>query len=109
MSLFSDSVDVVVSAAGVPLELDWGGRRYTVAEEPVCWYERRNWWNEESRAPRGAGVGLVDRQMWRVQVHDDDSVELLTFDLVRYRPANRWRIIKIHDALTESSEPVIDD
>lgn len=109
MGIFSDAVDVTLSPSGVPLWLVWRGRRYTVAAEPLCWYERRNWWNEETRMPVGAGAGLVDRQMWRVQVHPDDSKELLTFDLVRYRPAERWRIIKIHDALTESSEPVADD
>ncbi|MDQ0276342.1 hypothetical protein QO003_000645 [Arthrobacter silviterrae] len=104
---FSDSVEVSLSTAGVPLHLLWQGRRYTLAAEPLCWYQRRNWWDEETRAARGDGIGLVDRQIWRVQVHRDGApagAALTTFDLVRYQPGERWRIIKVHDAVVELAE-----
>ena len=54
MGMFSESVDVVCTPSGQPLELDWAGRHYTVCAEPVRWYERRQWWAEEQRAPLGA-------------------------------------------------------
>lgn len=108
MGIFSDGIDVVQTMAGVPLHLLWQGRSYTLAAEPLRWYERRNWWDEELRAPPGFGGGLVDREVWRVQVRRDGTppgVPLLTLDLVKYLPAGRWRVIKVHDALNETNEP----
>ena len=68
MGMFSESVDVDCTASGQPLKLRWAGRQYTVCAEPVRWYERRQWWAEERRAPLGSGPGLVDHEIWRVQV-----------------------------------------
>jgi hypothetical protein len=101
---FSESVEVVQSTAGEPLHLVWRGRRYTLAADPVRWYQRRDWWDEQTRAGPGEGVGLVDREMWRVQVRRDGGQPLRTFDLVHYLPGGHWRVIKVHDALTESLE-----
>lgn len=114
MGMFSESVDVVCTAAGQPLKLQWAGRRYTVCAEPVRWYERRQWWAEESRAPLGSGPGLVDHEIWRVQVLASDGPrasagaassgnqppeEPLTLDLTRHIGSGRWRLLRIHDAL----------
>lgn len=101
MGLFSESVDVLCSSSGVPLKLDWGGRHYTVCAEPVRWYERRQWWAEEQRAPLGSGPGLVDSEIWRVQVRLASSAgpETFTLDLTRHVGSGRWRLLRIHDAL----------
>ena len=109
MGMFSESVDVVCSPDGQPVELRWGGRTYSVCAEPVRWYERRQWWAEEQRAPLGSGPGLVDHEIWRVQVVPAGSPpkpaptpsapEHLTLDLVRHTGSGRWRLLRIHDAL----------
>jgi Family of unknown function (DUF6504) len=101
MGMFSESVDVSCAASGQPVKLQWAGRRYTVCAEPVRWFERRQWWAEERRAPLGSGPGLVDHEIWRVQVRlePDDAGELLTLDLSRHLGSGRWRILRIHDAL----------
>lgn len=114
MGMFSESVDVVCTAAGQPLKLQWAGRWYMVCAEPVRWYERRQWWAEESRAPLGSGPGLVDHEIWRVQVLASDSPrasggagssgsqppeEPITLDLTRHIGSGRWRLLRIHDAL----------
>ncbi len=101
MGMFSESVDVTCSASGQPLKLHWAGRLYTVCAEPVRWYERRDWWAEERRAPLGSGPGLVDHEIWRVQVlpGHQDSAEPLTLDLTRHIGSGRWRLLRIHDAL----------
>jgi hypothetical protein len=109
---FSESVDVVCNGAGEPVEVQWGGRQYTVCAEPGRWYERRQWWAEERRAPLGSGPGLVDHEIWRIQVVPSradgkrlDSAESLepheslTLDLVRHTGSGRWRLLRIHDAL----------
>jgi Family of unknown function (DUF6504) len=102
MGMFSESVDVDCTASGEPLKLTWAGRRYTVCAEPVRWYERRQWWAEERRAPLGSGPGLVDHEIWRVQVRldpHDDAGEPLTLDLSRHIGSGRWRLLRMHDAL----------
>lgn len=125
MGMFSESIDVVCTTTGQPLRLRWAGREYSLCAEPVRWYERRQWWAEESRAPLGRGPGLVDHEIWRVQVRedspaqrnaasadasagaDDDDVvdddQSLTLDLSRHASSGRWRLIRIHDALRPHS------
>lgn len=102
MGMFSESVDVVCSAAGQPESLTWAGAGYTVCAEPLRWYERRQWWVEDSRAPLGSGPGVVDHEIWRVQVlpaSADTSEEPLTLDLTRHIRSGRWRLLRIHDGL----------
>lgn len=105
--MFSESVDVICTPSGQPLKLQWGGRLYMVCEEPVRWYERRQWWAEESRAPLGSGAGLVDHEIWRVQLRAVGSPsaeqEQLTLDLVRHLGSGRWRLLRIHDGIRPAS------
>ena len=100
MGIFSESVDVVCTPSGQPLHLDWAGRRYTVCADPVRWYE--------SRAPLGRGPGLVDHEIWRVQVRaagDHAADSTLTLDLTRHVGSGRWRLLRIHDALLPLRKP----
>jgi hypothetical protein len=107
MGMFSESVDVACNQDGQPVSLQWAGRSYSVCAEPVRWYERRQWWAEESRAPLGTGPGLVDHEIWRVQVRPSGPAsaagngqdEPLTLDLTRHIRSGRWRLLRIHDAL----------
>ena len=102
MGMFSESVEVACGLEGQPVELQWGGRTYAVCAEPVHWYERRQWWAEEQRAPLGSGPGLVDHEIWRVRVvpkENPAAPEHLTLDLVRHTGSGRWRLLRIHDAL----------
>jgi hypothetical protein len=103
MGLFTQSVDVECSTAGLPLRLRWQGREYRVAADPVRWFERRKWWAEEVRAERGRGPGLVDHEIWRLQVRLVGRGPLLTFEVSRDVENGRWRLIRIHDALLESA------
>jgi hypothetical protein len=120
MGMFSEGVEVDCSPSGQPVKLEWAGRTYIVCAEPIRWYERRQWWTEESRAPLGSGPGLVDHEIWRVQVKPADQrepqqpdpqlrdpqqpdpnsgQEFLTLDLTRNAGSGRWRLLRIHDAL----------
>ncbi|UVJ37906.1 hypothetical protein [Arthrobacter sp. CJ23] len=122
MGIFSESIDVVCTPAGRPAEIRWQGLGYVVCAEPVRWYERRQWWVEESRAPLGSGAGLVDHEIWRVQLErspeapspdpqapwggDAAAEPLLTLDLVRHVGSGRWRLLRIHDAAqSQATEP----
>ncbi|MGK3648493.1 DUF6504 family protein [Pseudarthrobacter enclensis] len=106
MGLFSQSVDVSCAPDGQPQSLQWNGTTYAVCAEPLRWYERRQWWAEESRAPLGSGPGVVDHEIWRVQVlpantsgQEPPFPEPLTLDLTRHIRSGRWRLLRIHDAL----------
>ena len=103
MAIFTEAVDVVYSAQGTPAQLSWRGAVYEVDPHPLCWYERRSWWDSETRLPPGAGVGAVDTQIWRLALHAADSTERFTLDVAHYRPGGRWRVIKIYDAVDEAA------
>lgn len=107
MGLFSESVDVSCTDAGQPQYVQWKGHRYVVCNEPVRWYERRQWWVEESRAPLGSGAGLVDHEIWRVQLQPPpEEGQTITLDLVRHNGSGRWRLLRIHDAApARAAEP----
>ncbi|MCT9867840.1 DUF6504 family protein [Paenarthrobacter aurescens] len=105
MGLFSESVEVICADTGQPQAVQWKGEQYAVSNEPVRWYERRQWWLEESRAPLGSGAGLVDHEIWRVQLQRPQDEALagrtITLDLVRHVGSGRWRLLRIHDAAPE--------
>lgn len=103
MGTFTEAVDVVATEQGIPVQLSWRGSLYTVAPHPLCWYERRPWWLQETRLPPGAGVGIVDTQIWRLVLQAEDSADSLTLDVAHYRPAGRWRTIKIYDAVDQAA------
>ncbi|MDQ0756285.1 hypothetical protein [Arthrobacter sp. B3I4] len=106
MGMFSESVDVACTPAGQPVSLDWAGRHYELCAEPVRWFERRQWWVEEQRAPLGSGPGLVDSEIWRLQVRDPGNPEVtLTLDLSRHVRSGRWRLLRTHDALPAQRKP----
>ncbi|WP_396134671.1 DUF6504 family protein [Citricoccus sp. I39-566] len=99
MGTLTQSVGVTCTTAGPPLRLDWEHRRYIVATEPSRWYERRRWWTEEYRAERGRGPGLVDHEVWRLQVRLEraPNAPLLTLDISHHVDSGRWRLIRVHD------------
>lgn len=99
MGIFTQSVTVSCTTAGEPLRLEWNGRDYVLAAEPVRWYERRNWWVEERRAERGRGAGLIDHEIWRLQVRLAAArrAPLLTLDIAHHRDSGRWRLVRAHD------------
>jgi hypothetical protein len=75
-----------------------------VAAEPVRWYERRKWWVEERRAERGRGAGLIDHEIWRLQVRLAAArrAPLLTRDLAHHRHSGRWRLVRVHDGTPQT-------
>jgi hypothetical protein len=100
--VFTQSVGVERDPSGTPRYLDWQGRRYVVAAEPVRWYERRRWWEEERRAQRGRGAGLIDHEIWRLQVRLAAArrAPLITLDIAHHHDSGRWRLIRVHDGAT---------
>ncbi|MCP3426120.1 hypothetical protein NBM05_08905 [Rothia sp. AR01] len=97
---------VATTSSGQPLRVELEGRRYRVAADPVRWYERRSWWEEVARAPRGLCPHLVDREIWRVQVAPERpggarrrrppaEAELITMELERHRNTGAWSLLSL--------------
>lgn len=86
----ADSLTVTTTPAGQPLRLIWRGHTWRVAARPVRYYKRRAWWAEESRAAKGARAGLVDTEVWRLQVQLGTRGELRTIEAIRDQVTGRW-------------------
>lgn len=116
MGTFTQGVGMECSADGVPLRMQWQGRQWVIGPEPLRWYERRPWWRCESRMPAGAGAGMVDTRIWRLQIRPAAALPespqtrrtavepWRTIDVVQQRPGGTWRVIKIHEASQEYPE-----
>lgn len=92
MTVLETEIMVQTTTAGVPTSVHCNGRLWRVAAEPVRWYERRPWWNQVQRMPKGQG--RVDVQVWRVQArlgHNERS-ELVTMELERDHQGGQWRM-----------------
>lgn len=85
--------------AGVPRRLCWRDRWHAVVEEPIRWFERRRWWLEDSRVERGRGAGVVDHEIWRLQIRLEAASRAMprTVDLSRHTGSDRWRLLRVHD------------
>lgn len=102
VGIFTQSVAVECAQDGTPQRLRWNGREYALAERPLRWYERRRWWAEEYRAEKGRGAGLVDHEIWRLQVRlaRAGNAPLQTVDVAHHLDSGRWRLIRIHDGVS---------
>lgn len=104
MGMFTESIEVSRAANGMPLRVKWQGQEYRLVAEPERWFERRKWWDENLRIPRGIGAGMADYEMWRLQLAPamgggaPHSVDL-SFD----PQSERWRLVRIHVELAHSA------
>jgi len=104
VGMFTESIEVARAANGMPLRVKWQGRDYRLVAEPQRWFERRKWWDENLRIPRGIGAGLADYEMWRLQlVAVSGSKQEHTFDVSFDAQTERWRLVRVHQELAQSA------
>jgi hypothetical protein len=87
-----EHVVVRTTAAGIPLAVEREGRNWLVGAEPVRWFERVNWWEQQQRMPKG--LGRVDVEVWQVQARVGRNVrsELTTMELLRDQLGGGWKL-----------------
>lgn len=101
MGLFTQSVQVVLSAAELPLRLGWQGKEWRVCAQPVRWYERRAWWADSARAEKGHGPGLVDHEIWQLQIRLGERDAPRTVYVSHQLETGRWRLINVPEQANE--------
>lgn len=104
MGMFTESIEVARAANGMPLRVSWQGQDYRLAAEPQRWFERRKWWDENLRIPRGIGAGMADYEMWRLQLVAVRGPKQVHSVDVSFDPqSERWRLVRVHDSLARSA------
>lgn len=104
MGMFTESIEVTRATNGMPLRVNWQGRDYRLVAEPQLWFERRKWWDENLRIPRGIGAGVADYEMWRLQlVAVSGSQQERTVDVSFDVQTGRWRLVRVHHELAQSA------
>lgn len=104
--------------APAPAQFLWRGRLYVVRAVLAHWVELGTWWTAGTRAARPApapepgpdgrrsvasDVGVVEREVWRVEARAGRSASVGVYDLVRDVPsrpapgAARWRLARALD------------
>lgn len=92
------SVAVRFTTAGIPLAVRHEGRVWAVAADPVHWFTRCSWWDQEGSAARGSG-DLVSVEYWQVQVRLTASSALRTFTLRRDPRSDEWVLENILESV----------
>ena len=96
-AIFTQAVQVERTTAGVPVRVHWQNRVWKVVAEPVRWYVRRPWWEEEYRVAKEGILGSVEEEIWRLQVALNNSSQARTIDVGHQEDTGRWRLLYVHD------------
>lgn len=88
------SVSVATTPDGVPTRLEWNGRTFDVTRKPLPWVDRSPWWSTTTRAPRGAGGGLLEHLVYRLTVRDQAG-HLVVVDAARL--GADWSVSEVSD------------
>ena len=104
MGMFTEPIEVTRAANGIPLRITWQGKDYRLVAEPERWFERRKWWEENMRIPRGLGAGVADYEMWRLQlVSSEGRGEPFSVDVSFDAQSARWRLVRLHEQHARSA------
>ncbi|MCZ2404840.1 hypothetical protein IV498_17075 [Paenarthrobacter sp. Z7-10] len=87
-----EHIVVRTTAAGAPLAVRRAGREWLVGAEPLRWFERVNWWENQHRMPKGQG--RMDVEVWQVQARLGRNARsgLTTMELLRDQQGGGWKL-----------------
>lgn len=101
MGVFTESIRVSCAPNGVPLRVSWRECDYRLVAEPQRWFERRKWWEENLRIPRGIGAGMADYEIWRLQIAPvNGRGQMQSIDVSFDPQSTNWRLIRVHHELS---------
>lgn len=85
------SLTVTTTPTGAPLRVTIDGRPHLVIAPPTRWYEHRPWWTEQPRAAHHKAPGIVDLEVWAVQLQRTRTSPVTTIELTRDLETGRWQ------------------
>ena len=78
---------------GIPVSFVLDGHTWTVLPDAMRWFERRAWWETDTRMGRpGSGsAARIDVEVWRLQARlgTDTESEAVTFEIVETTDGDR--------------------
>jgi len=88
--IVEEQVAVLAGTSGVPVQVEWRGRRYMVGGHPVPWIDRSPWWVWTSeRLPK-----VVEQPMWTVRLITPSTGDTVEADL-SVTDGDWWRLERI--------------
>lgn len=91
-----ESVAVAVNGDGEPIGFKWRNANFLVANKPLRWYARKEWWIEAARATKGIGTEIMEVEMWRLLASDLGKQSCLEYELIHSVSNNDWRLILVY-------------
>ena len=85
-----EEVAVRTHGSGVPVAVEWRGRRYQVVGRPVRWVDRSPWWRwTAARLP-----AVVEQPMWTVSLAAPGAEAVVEADL-SVTAGDWWRLERV--------------
>ena len=96
-----ESVAVAVNGDGEPIGFKWRNANFLVANKPLRWYARKEWWLEANRVQRGVGVSVLEVEMWRMSASSNNK-DKAQYELVHTLDTSGgqkhiWRLVRVYD------------
>lgn len=91
-----ETVAVAVNDTGEPIGFKWRNANFLVANKPMRWFARREWWKEASRAQRGIGTDIIEVEMWRLMASDLKQQTCQQYELIHRVGKDDWRLILVY-------------
>ena len=92
----NEEVAVAVNGDGEPIGFKWKESHFLVANKPLRWYARKEWWQEAARATKGLGAEIMEVEMWRLLASDLGQISCKQYELVHSVSKNHWRLILVY-------------
>lgn len=91
-----EQVAVAVNGTGEPIGFKWRNANFLVANKPMRWFARREWWAEAVRVQRGVGRDVIEVEMWRLMASDLRSKTCRQYELLHAVGKDDWRLVLVY-------------
>lgn len=91
-----EKVAVAVNGTGEPIGFKWRNANFLVANKPMRWFIRREWWAEAARVQRGVGRDVIEVEIWRLMASDLMSKRCQQYELLHAVDKDDWRLVLVY-------------
>ena len=91
-----EQIAVAVNGTGEPIGFKWRNASFLVANKPMRWFARREWWSEAARVQRGIGRDVLEVEMWRLMASDLHQKSCQQYELIHVVGKDDWRLVLVY-------------